>query len=1060
MRFCGACGSPLEQPEAAPGAGDAAGDAQRRHMTVMFCDLVSSTPLSELLDPEDFREVLRGYQHACARAIERFQGHTAKYIGDGVVAFFGYPHAHEDDAQRAVHAGLRIVEEIVALNERLREQLDISLQVRIGLHTGLVVAGEMGAGQAREQLAIVGETPHIAARLQSIAQPGSVVMTGATHELVADDFELEPLGPTTLKGISRLIEAHRVVRPIGDGDRLKRSVGRARKPIVGREREQAQLAQAWERARAGEGVVVHISGDAGIGKSRLVQAARETSTQVAAERLLRCSPHHSRTALFPVVRFLEQNAGLEPTQDPEQQLRALARFAADAGVDAEHCVPLLAELLSIPAGNETARKLTPRDTRSATLRVLEDLLVGDGAGHPLLVIIEDLHWADPTTIELLGRIVRRVRRVPVACLLTFRSGFVPPWSRRAAVEIALGPLGDEDVRAMASAVSAQTLDAATLERVESTCDGVPLFVEEMVKLLTAGGPETRRRQEQGVIPPTLEGLLTERLDRLASVGEVIDIAAVLGREFERSLLDGLSPITGLDLEAMLAQLAAEDVLHPVEGAPSRLEFTQALLQEAAYERLLRRRRQALHGRVAALLARRSPADGQPEPDLIAHHWSCAGQPAKAVAYWHQAGTGALHRAAFLEAAELFRRGFEDLEAAGEGGGDESRRADFLTHLGAALAAGRGYAAAGVDEAYARAKLACERASDDGRLVRVIRGQWMLHLLRAEYQTAQELADEMIALGERTQRPACLAEGHLFLGLGHMYLASFDAALEQLREAFRRHHRPDEDDEVYEAQGDTGVGALAYLALVLWNQGHVEESRKSSDRSLQLVEHVGSPMTRAQAWGMRSLFHFTRAEVAELSHWLQKARGYSAERNIDYWRTVCSLFLGWLQGRAGELALGTARLEENLNAYLDSGSRLGLTHFYILLADLRLQADDRSGALAALYAGEAHIEATGERFSESELFCALGKTLMAGDSPDADAATTAYEDAVGAAHQQNAKLLELRAATRFAMHQQAIGDDCTALPRVSTLCEWFPPATQAPDVMRARMLVAGQEVLAD
>ena len=1059
LRFCGGCGARLEDGASAVApAGAPSADAQRRHMTVLFCDVVGSTPLAGLLDPEDWREVVSGYQHACVRAIERFDGYTAQYVGDGVVAYFGYPRAHEDDAQRAVHAGLGIHDELVALNAHLRERFEIALKVRIGLHTGVVIVGEMGAGDARSRHEMVGEMPHIAARLESMAAPGSVVISEDTFHLIEGYFETESLGQKELKGVSRPIGVHRVLRPTGAVARLEVAGARRLTPVVGRERELARLAEAWGQAESGQGGIAHVTGQAGIGKSRLVHALIERlGEQVGAVQTWQCSAHHRSTSLYPVVRFLERLLGFETIETDEQQLKALDHAVVEAGLDPVEAVPLLGDLLSVPGGHGGAgRSLTPLDARTARLRILESLLVTNPARHPLLLVVEDLHWADPTTVELLARIVRRLQGIPVMCVLTFRPEFEPPWRMwHPALEIELGPLTSEDVRAMATAASETELDAAVLEWVDSAADGVPLFVEEMLKMLDQAGVPDRvgHAPTATMVPPTLDGLLTERLDRLPDLGDVIDVAAILGREFDQSLLGALEPLGGgTDLEPALAQLTAEDVLRPVGGARSRCEFTHTLLQEAAYNRILRRRRHALHGRVADTLVQSFPEVAEREPEVVAHHWSRAEEPARAMPFSHAAGVRALERAAYLEAAEHFRRGLEALDKRDAHPGEHLQYADFLTHLAASLQAGHGYAAAGVDHAYARARTACERARNDKRLVAVIRGQWMFHLLRGQYGTALELAEEMRALGERSDDPVRLAEGHLYRGLVHMYLANFDLAREHLDEAFTRYQPPPWSDHIYEAQGDTGVGALAYLALVLWNLGHAEESRERSDLSLERAERVGGAVTRAQAWGMRGILHLSRAEPVEVGRWLDKTLAHSVDHDLGYWRTVSALLSGWFRGRAGDLDVGTARVEKSLDAYLASGSRLALPHFHILLADLRLAAGNRRGALDVLRSGEEYIEETGERFSESELFRLKARALMDGDSLDPHGATAAYERAVGSARDQNAKLLELRAATRFAAHQRKIGDTCTALDRVAALCDWFGPASELPDVVRGRALV--------
>ena len=1074
MRFCGGCGAALES---APG-GDALDDApvavhqpgpapspqdtaQRRHMTALFCDLVGSTPLAESLDPEDWREVLTAYQQACVRAIERFDGYTARFVGDGIVAYFGYPRAHEDDAQRAVHAGLGILEALAPLNADLPARLGIELNLRIGLHTGVVVVGEMGAGEMQSQHEIVGEMPHIAARLESIAPPGSVVISDATRDLVDGYFETEPLGEKALKGVSRLVGVHRVLRPTGAVGRLEVADARRLTPVVGRDRELKRLVKAWREAERGNGAIAHITGDPGIGKSRLVRALIEkVGQQVRTEQVWQCSPHHQSTELYPVVRLLDGLLGVDRAETADHQLKALEQTVVAAGLDPVDAVPLIADLQSIRGRHDFARALAPRDVRTSLLHLLESLLVRDPTRHPLLLVVEDLHWADPTTVELLDRTVKRLPRLPVLCILTFRPDFDPPWTDwQPVLEIELGPLASGDVRAMATAASDAPLDPALLELVDSAADGVPLFVEEMLKMVEHGGGVP------GIVgdgpgatgvPPTLEGLLTERLDRLPELGNVIDTAAILGREFDRSLLAALEPLGGADLEPALAQLAAEDVLRPVGRARARWEFKHALLQEAAYERILRRRRHALHGRVADKLVRAFPEVADREPEVVARHWFCAEEPAKAVPFWGAAGTRALDRGAYIEAAEHFRHGVEALDQAGPG--DDLENVEFLTHLAASLQAGRGYAVSGVDEAYARARAACERAGNDERLVLVTRGQWMFHLLRGQYETALELADEMLALGERAGHAVRLAEGHLYRGLVHMYLANFEVAREHLCEAIDRYQRPDRSDHIYEAQGDTGVGALAYLALVLWNLGHAEESSERSDLSLERADGVGGPVTRAQAWGMRAILHLSRSESVDVGYWVERTRAHSTDHDIGYWRTVSSLLSGWVQGRAGALPLGTTRLEESLDAYLRSGSRLGLPHFQILLADLRLAAGDPRRALDALSVGQEYIEETGERFSESELFRFKGRVLTSAQPPDLHGATAAYERAVSASREQNAKLLELRAATRLAELQHKVGETPSARDRVAALCDWFPPASELADVVRGRALVAAGEAI--
>ncbi|MGA9858617.1 MAG: adenylate/guanylate cyclase domain-containing protein [Solirubrobacteraceae bacterium] len=1025
-------------------------------MTVMFCDIVGSTPMAESLDAEDFREILSGYQHACARAIEPFRGYTARYAGDGLVIYFGYPQAHEHSARNAVHGGLAILEELELLNVQLAERYGVSLRVRIGIHTGVVVAGEMGTGARREPLAIVGETPHIAARLESIAAPDTVVISDDTRDLVEGYFETEALGEQELKGVSRPVGVHRVMRPTGAVGRLEVVGTRRLTPLVGRDPELARLAQAWQQAKGGDGQIVHVRGEAGIGKSRIVrELIGRLGSQVGGEQLWQCSAQHQSTVLHPVTHFLERRLGLAGSDSNERELELLGEAARDAGLNPAVAVPLLADLLAVTAGDIGKPPLDARDARIATLETLEALLLGDSGQHPLLLVVEDLHWADPTTVELLGRIIARLERQPVLCVLTFRPDFRAPWlPAHEVTEVGLGPLSSENVRALAAWASPKAVDPAVLDWVDSAADGVPLFVEETLKMLEHAGQLQAGMPNESfaAVPSTLQGLLTERLDRLPDLGGLIDVAAVLGREFDRGLLEAIWPPDGPELEPALVALAAHDVLRPVAGTASRCEFSHALLQEAAYERILRRDRQILHGRVARSLVSNSAAVAEREPEVVAHHWSCAAQPEKAVRYWHAAGSRALERAAFLEATHHFRRGLEALEAIGPDPGDDLERVDFLTHLAASLQAGHGYAAAGVREAYAAARAGAERAGSLDRLGPVIRGEWLFHLLRSDYGTARELANEMLSLGRQREDSVALAEGYLSLGFVEMYVGNFEPARDHLEEAFTRYRRPERPDQVYEAQGDAGVMALAYQALVLWNLGYAERSRDRSDLSLELVERVGGPVTRAQAWGMRSILHLTRGESVDLGYWIDRTRRASVDFNVGYWRTVASVLSAWQRGRDGALQEGIAALEDSLEEYLTSGSRLSLPHFCIYLADLRLAASDQPGALEAIRMGERHIELTGEGFAESELHRFKGRVLMAAEDPDPDAAAAAYEHAVKRAREQQARLLQLRAATRLAVHQARTGRPRTALDDVAELCGWFGPS-ELPEVGRARMLLA-------
>jgi len=1020
-------------------------------MTVMFCDLVGSTPLAESLDPEDLREVILGYQQACARAVERFDGHIAKFLGDGILVYFGYPVAREDHPQRAVHAGLAILEELTALNVSLLEQQGVTLHTRVGIHTGTVVAGELVGGSAREQFAIVGETPNIAARIESVAHTDTVVVSHETLGLIEGYFETTPLGERPLKGVHREISLHQVVCATGVHNRLDvTGKGRATS-MVGRAAELDRLAQQWACVCDGDCATAHVVGEAGIGKSRFLRALRERLTEIGSVQVWQCSAHHRNTALFPVVGFLERSLGLDAAHRDDRALDMLRAMVVGADLDHTEAMPLLANLLSIPyRADPHAEPLAPFDARAATLRLLEGMLVANSALHPLVMIVEDLQWADPTTIDLLARIVgNRPKRVLTA--FSFRSGFTPPWSGEdGVVEFDLAPLTAAEVSLMVAAGT--RVDPGVIERVVKAADGVPLFVEEMVKIM-GSAPEPGRGDPHGIsVPATLRGLLTERLDRLPHLRDVIDAAAVVGTAISRDLLDGLAELDGADLDADLAALVAHGILRPgADAASSTYEFSHALLQQTAYDSLLRKRCKTLHGQVAAALIERFPARAEREPEVVARHWVRGGEPANSLPYWHRAGLRSVERAAFVEAARHFGHGIEALDALNAARDDE--RAEFNNHLGASLQAGSGYAAPGVDKAYARARTACIRAGRDHHLVSVIRGEWLFHQVRAEYGTALLRAEEMLAFGARTERREVLAEGHLLRAMVRMYRGELEESRLDFERSIEEYRIPQGADRVYEAQGDTGVMALGYLAPVLFNLGFDVQALDRSRECLALAERVGGPITRAQAWGMRSLLHLMRKDAAEFAEWVERTRVHSVERNLPYWAHFAELHAGWLRGRSGDLDAGIAALESGIAEYLDTGARLGLASFRVLLADLLLQAGDRDRALAELAAGEAFIAETGERFNEPVLWIAKGRTLLAGDAPDAAGAAVAYTAAIESAHRQGARLLGLRAAGHLAEQQWAQGEPLTRIDALADLCAWFPADSALPDVRSARGVLA-------
>ncbi len=691
-------------------------EAERRQLTVLFCDLVDSTVLASQLDPEELREVVRAYQEACAKVIARFEGHIAQYLGDGLLVYFGYPLAHEDDAQRAVRAGLGIVEALGQLNTRLTQERGVHLAVRLGIHTGLVVVGEVGGGTRQEQLAL-GETPNLAARLQGIAAPNTLVISAATLQLLGGFFTYQSLGTSLLKGLAQPIEVYQVLHESMARSRLEAAGSTGLTPLVGREQEVALLRERWAQVKEGLGQVVLLSGEAGIGKSRLVQVLKE---QVASEPQAwltpcQCSPYYQNTALYPLIDLLERVVlRFDREESPQQKLSKLEGHLVQYGFPLAEAVPLYASLLSIPLTADYAPlPMSPEQQKQKTLQALLTTLLRIAAQQPVLFVMEDLHWVDPSTLEFLSLLVDQGPTARVLALFTFRPDFSPPWTGRSHLtQVTLPRLPRRQAAEMAGRVAhSKTLPAEVMEQVVARTDGVPLFVEELTKMVLESGllQEREERYElTGPLPPlaiptTLHDSLMARLDRLATVKALAQLGATLGREFSYALLQAVSPWDEETLRRGLHQLVEAEFLYQ-QGLPPEATylFKHALIQETAYQSLLRSTRQQYHQRIAQVLEARFPESCETQPELLAHHYTEAGLAEQAIGYWQRAGQQASDRSANLEAISHFTTGIELLQTLPETPERIQHALTLHIALGAALQMAKGHAAPEVEHAYTQA----------------------------------------------------------------------------------------------------------------------------------------------------------------------------------------------------------------------------------------------------------------------------------------------------------------------------------------------------------------------
>jgi class 3 adenylate cyclase len=747
--------------------------AERRQVTVMFSDLVGSTALSARIDPEDLREIISAYQKCVAETVQRFGGFVAKYMGDGVLVYFGYPQAHEDDAERAVRAGLGLVQAVGGLKS------GAPLQTRVGIATGLVVVGDLvGTGEAQER-GILGETPNLAARLQAV-EPNTVAIAESTRKLLGNLFELQELGAKHLKGIAEPVRAWAALRASSVESRFE-ALRTATTPLVGRDEELALLMRRWEQAKAGDGCIVLISGEPGIGKSRIAQTVVE---RIGAEPHTRmryfCSPHHQDSALYPSIAQLERAAGFRREDTSEQRLDKLEAILAQGTNDLSQAVPLLADLLSIPTGDRyPPLNLTPQERKEKTLQVQLSQVDGLAARQPVLMVFEDVHWSDPTTRESLDLLVDRIPTLRVLMILTFRPEFMPPWLGRPHVTLLnLNRLPPRQRAEMITHVTGnKALPKEIADQIVDRPDGVPLFIEELTKTVIETGIVTEAGDHYAVagpvtllaIPASLHASLVARLDRLAPTREVAQIGAALGRSFSHELISAVAQMPQQKIDEALAQLVAAELIFR-RGTPPNAEYTfkHALVQDAAYSTLLRSRRQQIHGRIATTLESQFPETMTAQPELLAHHCGEAGLTEKAVDYWLKAGQQAVARSAMTEAVAQLRRGLELSASLPDKSRREALELNLQITLGPALIATRGYSSAEAGDTFARASTLIEQLGRSDYDVALLYGLSGYHLVRSEYRLALPRAERMQQIGDERSDAATVLQARWLRAMIHYH----------------------------------------------------------------------------------------------------------------------------------------------------------------------------------------------------------------------------------------------------------------------------------------------------
>lgn len=1028
-------------------------EAEFRQITVMFSDLVGSTQLSEELDPEDLQKLIDAYRRECSAAIGRYGGEAARYFGDGVMAFFGWPHAHEDDAVRAVHAALEIASAVTKISG------PVALSCRVGVCSGPVVVGGIG-DSGTWSMDAVGETPNIAARLQTLAAANSVLVSESTRRLVSAAFDFQDLGLQQLKGVTEPLHVYRVLSAKNTASRFEAAHAGSLTPLIGRSSELSLLLDRWQKVKEGDGQVIFLSGIPGVGKSRLLHELK-SHIQQEPQVLLhhQCSPYHSQSAFFPVIEQIEKAAQLkarEADADKLAKLRAYLPRLTDGSIEP---VVLIAKLLSIPLEDRLELSdLTPQQIKNRTISTLVDMILAFSVQCPTLCIFEDAHWLDPSTLELLELIISRIDHARVLLVVSCRPQFRPTWIAQPNTTIlSLTRLSHTEVETMMrDLLRGGSMPQPLLDQIIEKADGVPLFIEELTSSMLSAPLRTRgtfgRTAEPALlrVPDTLSDALMERLDRVAPSRRLAQIAAVIGREFSYDLLSAASQVDEDNMLSALSLLEQADIIYRVDISPFvRFAFKHVLLRDAIYDSLLRSKRQQIHADIAAILEHDFPELAENQPEVLAYHHQEAGNHQLAIRCWLEAGQRALAHSANVEAIANFRKALQLLNALPETPERTRQEIDVQLALGIPLIAVQGYASAETREAFSRARTLCLQLGNIPEYFQALYGLWGHSWMCGKNDDALRMAEEFLSRSRALSDPVPLMVAHRVMGSTLLTIGDFQSSANHFEETIKLSISKGKQPLYSLYMVEPQAASLLLLSWDLWFLGYPDRSLSRVSEALALAQDLGHPYTVAFAHYMTSVVHLLRGDAARAFESAERSFEISQEQRFSLYVILSRISRGRAVGELGRVGEARAEIAMGIDEERRNGVGFMLPMMDSWLADMHAKAGENESALSIVEGALANIGDVTGRSWEAELHRQRAQILVALDPSKVGEAESHLKKSIEVARGQNARSLELRAATSLAELWRTQGRSDEARALLEPICRWFDEGAETADLRRAR-----------